>query len=180
MMERRQKLQEMAEERISIGTVGTDLIIIPEGYITAFLCPALQAKIMERLSPDSAVASMHFDFSACLYMDSTFLGLLVLLAKAAQSRGIGRPVAHRVKEECRSLFRTMGMMKMLEFSEEPCRQPLDRETIIPRDRLSTEFLYDAHMELSGISAENEARFHTLAEELKAVLDAGDVLNDPDS
>lgn len=179
-MERGQKRQEMAEEQISIGTVGTDLIIIPEGYITAFLCPELQAKIMERLRPDSAVASIHFDFSACLYMDSTFLGLIVLLAKAVQSRDIGRPVVHSVNEECRSLFRTMGMMKMLEFSEEACPQPSDREKILSKDRLSTEFLYDAHMELSGISVENEGRFRTLTEELKAVLDSPDELNDLNS
>ncbi|HCO48393.1 MAG TPA: hypothetical protein DIT55_02730 [Spirochaetaceae bacterium] len=161
----------MAEERISIGTVGPDLIIIPVGHITAFLCPKLQAKAMEKLGPDSAVASIRFDFSSCLYMDSTFLGLIVLLAKAMRSRGIGRPIMHSVSAECRSLFRTMGMMKMLEFSEEACPQPVEKENILTGDGLSTGFLYDAHMELSGISVENEKRFQNLTKELKEDLDS---------
>jgi len=169
----------MAEEQISIGMRGVDLIIIPEGHITAFLCPELKTEIMEKMKLDSSIASMRFDFSSCLYMDSTFLGLIVFLAKTARNQGIGRPVVHMANGECKSLFRTMGMMKMLDFSEEACPHPTHEEKILAGDSLSSGFLYEVHKELSGLSAENELRFRDLTEELKAVLDSPESLNDPD-
>ena len=178
-MERGQKQQEMAEEQISIGRRGVDLIIIPEGHITAFLCPELKTEIIKQLKLESSIASIRFDFSSCLYMDSTFLGLIVFLAKTARSQGMGRPIVHRVSTECKSLFRTMGMMKMLDFSEEACPHPTNEEKILAGDRLSAGFLYEVHKELSGLSAENEGRFRDLTEELKAVLDSPEALNDLD-
>ncbi|MFA6008096.1 MAG: hypothetical protein WC784_05680, partial [Candidatus Shapirobacteria bacterium] len=125
------------------------------------------------------IASIRFDFSSCLYVDSTFLGLIVFLAKTARNQGIGRPVVHMASGECKSLFRTMGMMKMLDFSEEACPHPANEEKILAGDSLSSGFLYEVHKELSGLSAENEGRFHDLTQELKAVLDSSDALNDLD-
>ncbi|PKL06205.1 MAG: hypothetical protein CVV53_05540 [Spirochaetae bacterium HGW-Spirochaetae-9] len=158
----------MTEEQISIGCLGTNLIIIPEGHITAFLCPGLKARIMEELGPDSALRAIHFDFASCLYMDSTFLGLIVFLVKTARSLGINRPVVHKSTTECKSLFRTMGMMKMLDFSEEASPQPETKEKILARASLSAGFLYEVHKELSDLSAENQGRFSSLTKELESI------------
>ncbi|HWR11626.1 MAG TPA: STAS domain-containing protein [Rectinemataceae bacterium] len=157
----------MAEEHIYFGFVEKDLVIIPVGHITATLCPELKTELLALLGPDSGVGSMRFDFSACLYMDSTFLGLIVYLAKTARSLGIGQPIVHRADAQCESLFRTMGMTRMLEFSDEPCPAPAEKKELVAQEALSAGFLLDAHKELSMLSAENEERFRALTSALSS-------------
>ncbi len=165
------------EEGISLGVKGTDLIIIPEGHITASLCSSLMKAAMERLGPDSPVGAIRFDFASCLYMDSTFLGLIVFLAKTARSRGIGLPVVHEANAECKSLFRTMGMMQMLAFSEESSPQPSAREKILADEGMSPGFLYEVHKELSDLSADNQERFSILTKELEVLAFSPEIIED---
>ncbi|MDP2790248.1 MAG: STAS domain-containing protein [Rectinemataceae bacterium] len=167
------------EEHISVGVEGINLIIIPEGHITALLCPGLKTKAGEKLGQDSPVRAIHFDFASCLYMDSTFLGLIVFLAKTARSRGIGLPVVHMASIECKSLFRTMGMLKMLEFSEESSPQPTTREKILANEGMNAGFLYEVHKELSDLSADNQERFSTLTKELEALALSPESMEDLD-
>lgn len=148
----------MVEERIYFGAAGNDLIIVPIGHITAALCPELKAKIQGKLDPDSRIGSLRFDLSACDYMDSTFLGLIVYFAKAARSLGLGAPLMHRANAQCKSLFRTMGMMTMLRFSDEACPSLPEGEELVGNEAMSAGFLLDVHKELSLLSAENEERF----------------------
>jgi|GEM_PF-397505 len=162
----------MVEERIYFGTAGNDLVIVPAGHITATLCPALKAKIQGKLDPDSRVSSLRFDLSACDYMDSTFLGLLVYFSKAARSLGLGAPVVHRANAQCKSLFRTMGMVTMLQFSDEACPSPLRGEELVGNEAMSAGFLLDVHKELSLLSAENEERFRLLTGALAESLPSG--------
>lgn len=159
----------MSEERIYFGAAGNDLVIIPFGHITAALCPELKAKIQDRLGPDSRIAALRFDFSECSYMDSTFLGLIVYFSKTARNLGIGAPVIHHANAQCKSLFRTMGMSKMLEFTEEPCPSPIAGEWLASNEALSTGFLLDVHKELSLLSPENEERFRPLTSALEQSL-----------
>ena len=148
----------MVEERIYFGNAGNDLVIVPIGHITAALCPELKAKIQEKLGPDSRIGALRFDLSACDYMDSTFLGLIVHFAKTARSLSLGAPVMHRANAQCLSLFRTMGMMSMLRFSDEACPSFLEGEKLVGNEAMSAGFLLDVHKELSLLSAENEERF----------------------
>jgi anti-anti-sigma regulatory factor len=163
----------MTQENISLGLAGDALVIAPVGHITAVLCPDLKAKILSFLGPDTRARSLHFDFSGCLYMDSTFLGLIVYLAKLSRSAGTGRPIIHRADPQCKSLFRTMGMTVMLDFTEETCKAPDNAEELSVREALSPEFLLDTHKLLSGLSPENEERFRSLTAALEdAAGDAG--------
>lgn len=161
----KQKKKVMTAEQIFFGFRDMNLVIIPVGHITATLCPELKTRLQALLGPDSSLRSLRFDFSDCLYMDSTFLGLIVYLAKTAHTLGIGLPVIHRVNAQCMSLFRTMGMTKMLEFSEESCPEPEERTELTAQESLSVGFLLDAHKELSMLSAENEERFRSLTSAL---------------
>lgn len=159
----------MAEERIFFGTAGDDLVIVPSGHITAALCPELKARIQEKLGPDSRIAALRFDFTACDYMDSTFLGLIVFFSKATRNIGLGSPIVHRANSPCLSLFRTMGMMKMLEFTDEACPAPHEGEELIGQAAMSAGFLLDIHKELSVLSPENEERFRSLTNTLTEAL-----------
>lgn len=159
----------MAEERIYFGFAGENLVIVPVGHITATLCPELKARTQTALGPDSHTTSLRFDFSDCSYMDSTFLGLIVYFAKAARGLGIGAPVVHRANPQCKSLFRTMGMTKMLEFSDEACPSLVEKVELAAQETMSASFLLDVHKELSLLSPENEERFHPLTNALEETL-----------
>ncbi len=162
-MERKKKV--MTAEQIFFGLKDSNLVIIPVGHITATLCPELKVRLQALLGPDSNLRSLRFDFSDCLYMDSTFLGLIVYLAKTTHNLGIGQPVIHHANTQCMSLFRTMGMTKMLEFSDESCPEPAEKTELTAQEALNVSFLLDAHKELSMLSAENEERFRSLTSAL---------------
>jgi len=160
----------MAEEHIYWGLVeDNSLIVIPVGHITAVLCPELKAKVQSFLRPEARIKALYFDFSACGYMDSTFMGLLVCLAKALRDAGLARPVVYKANAQCMSLFRTMGMVKLLKFSDASCPRPLLIEEILSLEQTSAGFLLNAHKELSALSDENIERFSALISALEKEL-----------
>lgn len=160
----------MTEERIYWGLVeDSRLVIIPVGHVTAMLCPGLRAKAQSLLRPDTRVKTLHFDFSACGYMDSTFMGLIVYLAKALRGLGLARPLVHQADAQCMSLFQTMGMTKLLEFPEAACPRPASVEEILAVEPASAGFLLDVHRELSALSGENTERFSALNAALEKML-----------
>jgi len=154
------------EERIYFGLVDDGLTITPVGHITAALCPALKEKIQSYLFPEPRIRSIRLDLSSCDYMDSTFLGLIVYLSKMLKNAALESPCVHQAGEECMSLFRTMGMMKMLSFSDKPCPKPAQPEAVLTEADLTASFLLDAHRELTMLSPENEERFRTLMNSLE--------------
>ncbi len=159
----------MAEESLSIGLSGSALVVAPEGHMTAALCPALTQRLAAFLGPEARVESFHLDYARCRYMDSTFLGLIVSLSKKAQSLGLGKPVVHGADAQCMSLFRTMGMTRLLQFEEGPCPQPDATETLSAHEALKASFILDAHRELMDLSPENEERFSALAGALEDAI-----------
>lgn len=159
----------MIEEHIYFGFAGAALTIIPVGHITAALCPELKAKIQPFLLPDSRIGSLRLDLSDCDYMDSTFLGLIIYLSKMMKNAGLGAPSVHMASEQCMSLFRTMGMLKMLEFSDQSCPRPAQPVALSTPADITATFLLEAHRELTMLSPENEERFRSLTKALEDSL-----------
>ncbi len=137
------------------------LVLKATGHITATLCPALKTKLMALLVPDGGVSRLHIDLAECEYMDSTFLGLLVFLSKTSRNLSLPQPLVHRANAQCKSLFRTMGMTKLMEFSEGPGPAGEQVEEIVSNESLNSRFVLDAHRELTTLSPENRKRFDTL-------------------
>lgn len=160
----------MVDERIHIGFADDDLVIIPEGHITSAYCPVLKRSVMQSLNSERPVHCLRFDLAGCDYMDSTFLGLIVLFSKATESKGIGKPVFHNVNDSCMSLFRTMGILSRLEFSAGACPLPPKLETMSTSDTLTAQIILETHKELSLISPENEERFRQLTRFLENSLE----------
>jgi anti-anti-sigma factor len=154
------------EERIYFGLADDSLTITPVGHITADLCPALKERIQPYLFPEPRIRSVRLDLSGCDYMDSTFLGLIVYFSKTLKNAGLAAPFVHQAGEECMSLFRTMGMMKMLSFSDKPCPKPAQSDAVLTRADLTASFLLEAHRELTMLSPENEERFRALTNALE--------------
>lgn len=137
------------------------LVLKASGHITAALCPALKTKLMAFLVPDGGVSRLHIELAECEYMDSTFLGLLVFLAKTSRNLTLSPPLVHRANAQCTSLFRTMGMTKLMEFTEESGPAGDQGEEIVSNESLNSQFVLDAHRELTALSPENRRRFDTL-------------------
>jgi len=163
--------EEWDVEEAAFFTVGDGRILVrAEGHMTALLCPSLKARIFGALEAPEAPACVDFDLSACEYMDSTFLGLIVGVCKRLKSRsGGGRVVLHRTNEACLGLLRTIGVLGLVELSSEPCRGSEGMERIEGGPKASARFILDAHEELSALSEENRSRFSTLAAALRGAL-----------
>jgi hypothetical protein len=163
------------EEAVFYKSEGNAIFAKATGHVTALVCPPLKAAIFDRLDAEPPVERVYFDLSGCEYMDSTFLGLIVGTQKRfARLGGQGkRPMITLlfVNEACKGLLRTIGVLGMVELSEEGGPFPAELPRISGEARASARFLLDAHEELSGLSEDNRKRFSTLTTVLKSAVDA---------
>ena len=146
------------------------------GHVTALVCPPLKTALFDRLDSNPPVRDVYFDLSDCEYMDSTFLGLIVGAQKRfARLSGRGRDatsiVLLGVNDPCKGLLRTIGVIGMVEISNDSPPFPEDLERLSGEARTSARFLLDAHEELSELSDENRKRFGGLTTILKKAADA---------
>jgi anti-anti-sigma regulatory factor len=165
------------EEAVYYKSEGGTIYARATGHVTALVCPPLKAAVFERLAEDPPAERVYFDLSACEYMDSTFLGLIVGTQKRFAKAVEGRPEAHRaivllgVNEACRGLLRTIGVLGMVELSEEEVPFPAELQRLSGEGRASARFLLDTHQDLADLSEDNRARFSTLTSVLKKALDS---------
>lgn len=150
----------MENEQIEIGVSDRRLVVRPIGHVTAKLCQVLKTRLFSQLDA-AGVEQIEFDMSACKYMDSTFLGLLLLIEKSARAHGFEPVTMHQTNDVCRSLLSTMGMERKFIFTDTPSGECKRLEILsAPRD-VSAQFLLETHRELSQLSPENEEKFRLL-------------------
>ncbi len=150
----------MENEQIEIGISDRRLVVRPIGHVTAKLCQVLKTRLFSQMDA-AGVKQIEFDMSACKYMDSTFLGLLLLIEKSARAHGFEPITMHQTNDVCRSLLSTMGMERKFIFADIPCGACKRLEILsAPRD-VSAQFLLETHRELSQLSPENEEKFRLL-------------------
>jgi hypothetical protein len=65
---------------------------------------------------------------------------------------------------------TIGVLGMVELSDDRIPFPAELERLSGEARASARFLLDAHEELSDLSVDNRKRFATLTTVLKSVVD----------
>lgn len=147
------------------------LFIKALGHITAAVSTDLRELILGRLTQAPVPPVLAADLSACEYMDSTFMGLLVGFHKrykilTGRSLTILRP-----SEECVKLLNGLGILKLMTWvtGPEPA-SPTVWQAVHPHKAPSTEVLLHAHRNLSEISPENEKRFSVLQGVLEKELE----------
>lgn len=157
------------EEAAYFKEDGETVYIRAEGHVTAAVCPALKTRLFARLDAQPRATAVMFDLSQCEYMDSTFLGLIVGAQKRFAAAGGDKIRVLHVNEACRGLLRTIGVLGMVELSEEIVAFPSEMEKIDTGSRASARLILDAHEELSGLSEENHKRFAGLTSILREAL-----------
>jgi anti-anti-sigma regulatory factor len=163
------------EEAVFYKSEGNTVFAKATGHVTALVCPPLKSAIFDRLDAEPPIERVYFDLSSCEYMDSTFLGLIVGTQKRfARLGGKGRrPTVTllNVNDACKGLLRTIGVLGMVELSDDASGFPADLPRVSGEARASARFLLDAHEELNDISEENRKRFASLTSVLKSAVDA---------
>lgn len=140
-----------------------------EGHVTATLCPSLKARVFARLDDPAALKRIAVDLSACEYMDSTFLGLLVGMHKRLVRRGGERVAIYGANEACIGLLRTIGVSSLVDIRDGEPFEASGMERVGDAAKATAEFILDAHEELSGLSSENKDRFAILTAALKSAV-----------
>ncbi len=144
-----------------------DIIYIKAvGQITANNCYLLRKMIFERLEHVPAIRDIFTDLSGCSYMDSTFMGILIGIDKRFKSvRGksinIMCPSA-----ECRRLFTSLGIIKLLHVKNNSVKFPAHMESISSQHKPSVYAILKAHEDLMETSDENKSKFRLLKEILE--------------
>jgi anti-anti-sigma factor len=146
------------------------LFIRAQGHITAAVSTDLREVILDRLSLAPVPPLLGVDLSACEYMDSTFMGLLVGFHKRYKVLTGRALTILRPTPECVKLLSGLGILKLMSlvagsFPPSPRMWTGLRANQAP----STEILLNAHQNLSEISTENEKKFSALQNVLEQQL-----------
>ena len=103
----------------------------------------------------SGIKHIHFDLSACNYLDSTVLGQLVALHRRL---GISGLTLSKPSPEARQILLIMGLDKLLTIIDENLPESLVFEAMHPERKNNAQDVLNAHLLLSQISPENARRF----------------------
>jgi len=146
------------------------LYLQAQGHITAALCADLRGLVFARFEQTPGVEAMWIDLSACEYMDSTFMGLLVAFNKRlARARGKKLTLV-QPSAVARDLLEGLGISSLVEIIDEPVAFPPGMKNIVKTTASSAELLLSSHENLMELSEENRKKFSGLHGVLKKQLD----------
>jgi anti-anti-sigma factor len=146
------------------------LYIRAEGHVTAALCADLRFMVFERFDSEPAVAGMFVDLSACTYMDSTFMGLLVGFHKRLARVKAGKLRIVNPTKSALELLSGLGLVPLVEVVGGPVSFPPDMEDVLKTRSTGADLLLKAHENLMELSEDNAKRFSTLHSVLKKQSD----------
>src|SRR5271157_5665222 len=160
-------------DSILVGSDGRGWFITARGSVRATLCYPLRDTLLARLEDSSDVPAVYVDLSACTYMDSTFIGLLVAMDRRLQKGSGGRLHVTRASAECLDLLRQLGLQDFLVFDAAPAPPPAEMREIAPAPgRPGADFILRAHQALMDTSEEARKKFGLLRDELERKLRGG--------
>ncbi|HUX39123.1 MAG TPA: STAS domain-containing protein [Rectinemataceae bacterium] len=154
------------DEALFFKAVDDRIFIKAKGHVTAAFCPELKSRCFARFEDKPPVASILLDLTECDYMDSTFLGLIVGLAKRLKTVS-GRKIAlWGVSDICVGLLRTIGVLRLVDIASVAPVLPPSLDQVGRGVTTTAQFLLDSHEELSSLSDENRAKFSALSSMLR--------------
>ncbi len=153
------------EDSILVGEDERGVFLQAIGQIRAAVCFPLREEILPRLESAGFSMPVHADLSACRYMDSTFIGLLVSMDGKLKKRGC-RLYIHHPTAECLDSIHRLGLERILEIQEEPLELPADMREIPGPRKPSEDFVLKTHEALMETSEEAKRKFGLLKEMLE--------------
>ncbi|HNV46487.1 MAG TPA: STAS domain-containing protein [Spirochaetota bacterium] len=161
------------DNALSIGIRGGECVVVAEGEIRAGECFALGEVLPRYLDNANAPTTVYLDLARCTYMDSTFIGFIVGLAKRS---GAGGVVIANPSAAASEALRKLSALSAIEIK--PAITLPDVPTFrIARDTTAfgsirnIELVFDAHRTLASLSEENRREFESLLHELSRVIES---------
>ena len=158
--------------------LGETVVIRVEGRGSFKISPALK-QFIHRLVEEGSARRILLDMSACVGMDSTFMGMLAGMSGFLKKKG--NPVSLKLinlSEKNRKLLSTLGVDRVLEHSlnateeerevvEKMLTQTSERLDARSVDKLeAAQTALEAHQSLAEIDPENQVRFRSVLELLQ--------------
>ena len=107
-------------------------------------------------------SGFRFDMTKCTAMDSTFMGILTMLALKAKKSGTAIEICN-ASPTLQRLLRDLGVAKLFTFSE-AANSVSGEDASAKRDMLTTaETVEEAHRALADINPENAEKFKDVIE-----------------
>jgi len=157
------------DEALFFKAIGDRIYIKATGHVTAVYCPELKSRCFGRFDEKPPVNAVILDLSECDYMDSTFLGLIVGLAKRLKTDTAKKISLAGASETCIGLLRTIGVLRLVDLVDPASDFPANLERVGRGATATAQFLLDTHEELSSLSPENRAKFSALSSLLRESL-----------
>lgn len=161
----------MMEEQLLFAYERSSFFLRAIGHITASFCPSIKDNLQAILQENPNLEAVYIDLSQCDYMDSTFMGLLLILQKILKERSGRKLTILDPSEESLHLLDTLGISKVTEIRRNaPVEFPSEMRAAQREAAPSAEFLLRAHQNLMELSDENRNKFAAaeklLQEEIK--------------
>ncbi|AEJ19495.1 STAS domain-containing protein [Gracilinema caldarium] len=137
-----------------------------EGHITAILCADLRELIFNRFEQGHPLEAFYIDLSACDYMDSTFMGLLVGFNKRMLKLMKKRITIVCPSSTAKGLMEGLGLTSLVDILEDPVPFPKDMININQTKTANVDLLLHSHENLMELSEENKKKFAALHSVLK--------------
>ena len=159
-----------ASDTLRMGRDERGYFITARGAIRAQLCSSLRELLLEKLDEGARVPAVYVDLSACRYMDSTFIGLLVAADKRLHKSSGGRLHVLSPSPEARDTLAQIGLLGYFLIEESMLPEPADMQDIAqPAKRPGPELLLQAHEALMETSEDARKEFRLLKDLLEEKL-----------
>ncbi len=147
------------QTRFRIARSATMVYVLVEGLGNMKSAPVLHSFLTD--ARGEGTRSAYIELSACVGMDSTFMGLLVGQAQAFSDQG-GRLAVVKPNELCLRLLRQLGVDEVVTVvpdAEVPSAEYVDLSGDNSVDmKARTDLVRQAHQHLASLNAENRAKF----------------------
>jgi anti-anti-sigma factor len=135
------------------------------GHVRALTCFPLRDSVLPRLDGPGPVPPVTVDLSACAYMDSTFVGMLVAIDRAEKRAG-ARLRLLSPTPACVDIIAELGLDRVFAPPEPgPWPVPAGADLVSADRPPSPEFLLDVHEALMEASGPARERFGLLKQVL---------------
>jgi anti-anti-sigma factor len=155
-----------APDAIFQGEDDRGIWIGASGHVRALTCFPLRDSVLPRLDGPGPVAPVTVDLSACTYMDSTFVGLLVAIDRCEKRAGARLRLVSPTLA-CSDILAQLGLDRVF-APPEPGPWPVPPGTdLVSADRPpSPEFLLEVHEALMEASGPARGKFGLLKQVLE--------------
>jgi anti-anti-sigma regulatory factor len=168
-------------DKLTVGSDQRGTFLCARGEIRAPLCWPLREILLGAdglPGPGGGTPPAFFvDLSACRYMDSTFIGLLVAVdRKLRRAAATGSATGDRLhvispSPECRATLAEIGLIDHFLVEESGPAFPTDMREVAAGEKPAAEFVLRAHEALMETSEEARKKFAQLKEILEQRLKA---------